>query len=328
MKKVLSQDEIDSLINAMTTGDHVEEIEEEIKHIEAKNYDFRRPNKLSKDHIHSIENLYEGYCRISGNILSTHLRTNVELSVGSIEQVSYGEFIRSIPNPTLLTIFTMEPLRGPVIMEANASLGFQFINYLCGGIEEDQTEIRSFTEIEMALIRDMFKIIISSNKAAWSDLIELEPEFERVETNPQLNQSMSFSDSIVLLTLKISIGTYQNIMNLCIPYRALDPVIEKLHTIQYTHLNDGVSSEATFKNIIVDNIEDSPLNIDILLGKTSITVNDFLDMQEGDVLTLDNRVEDLLEMYVEDNLYYFVQPGLVSRRMSVQIVGDAGRKVT
>ncbi len=260
--------------------------------------------------------------------MSTHLRTNVELSVGSIEQVSYGEFIRSIPNPTLLTIFTMEPLRGTIIMEANSSLGFQFINYLCGGIDEDQTEIRIFTEIEMALVRDMFQIIISSNKAAWSDLIDLKPKFERVETNPQLNQSLSYSDSVVLLTLKITIGTHHNIINLCIPYLALDPVIDKLHTLQYTHMNNGVSSEATYKNIIVDNIEDSPLNIDVLLGKTSITVNDFLDMQEGDVLTLDNTVEDLLEMYVEDNLYYFVQPGLVSRRMSVQIVEDAGRKVT
>lgn len=327
MKKVLSQDEIDSLINAMSSGELVEELIEERPQIEAKNYDFRRPNKLSKDHIHSMENLYENYCRITGNILTTHLRTRVELKVASIEQLSYGEFIKSIPNPTILAVFRMEPLRGPIIMEANSSLGFQFINFLCGGAYEDRTSLRNFTEIEMVLIRDIFELIIATNTPAWSDIAEVEPVFERIETNPQLNQSLSFGESIVLLTLKISLGDHQNIMNLCIPYRALDTVIDKLHSMQYFNMIDFDDRNNVFKETIQTNIEDSNLNIDVLLGKTAITVNDFLDLQEGDVLTLSNTVDELLEMYIEDNLYYYVQPGLVNRKMSVQIIQDAARKV-
>lgn len=327
MKKVLSQEEIDSLINAMSSGEIIEEMEEDNPQIEAKNYDFRRPNKLSKDHIHAIENLYENYCRITGNILTTHLRARVEFKVASIEQLSYGEFIRSIPNPTILVVFRMDPFKSPLIMEANSSLGFQFVNFLCGGVEEDQTDTRKFTDIEMALIRDIFELIIATNTPTWSDIVEVEPQLERIETNPQLNQSLSFSESIVLLTLKISIGEYQNIMNLCIPYRALDPVIEKLHSMQRTYMHGMESSMNSFKEVIEESIEDTPLSIDVLLGKTSITVNDFMDLQEGDVLELSNTVDELMELYIEDNLYFYVQPGLVSKKLSVQIVQDARRKV-
>lgn len=326
MKKVLTQEEIDSLISAISSGELIDETEVDEKLTsKAKNYDFKRPNKLSKDHIHSIENIYENYARITSNILSVYLRTTIELKIGSIEQLSYGEFIKSIPNPTILAIFKLEPFRGPILMEGNPSLGFQFINYLCGGVEEDHSELRSFTDIEMVLLEDVFSIIIESNAVVWKDIIEITPKFEKIETNTQLNQTLSYNESVVLLTMKITIGSYQNIINLCIPYRALDLVIDKLHSNNFNIVNGN--NEELYKTEIEEMISESPLNVEVLLGKTSITVDDFLNLQEGDVLALTNSVEDVLELYIENDLYFHVQPGLSNKKMSVQIVGDAGRIV-
>ena len=327
MKKILSQKEIDSLINAISSGEIVENVDENIKEkLNAKIYDFRRPNKLSKDHINSIENIYENYARITANILSNHLRTNVEILIGSIEQVSYGEFIRSIPNPTILTIFRLEPFKEPMIMEANSSLGFQFINLLCGGLYSEDFIIRNFTEIEMTLIRDAFQIIIDVNKVVWSDIIELIPVVDKIESNPQINQTFPYSESIVLITFKIIIDKFQNIINLCIPYRALDLIIEKLHTVGYNN-RDSNDLNKKYKSVIENLITDSDLNLDVVLGKTSITVEDFMDIQEGDVIQLKTSVNDLLEMYIEDTLYFYVQPGMHNKKLSVQIVKDTGKDV-
>ena len=327
MKKVLSQEEIDTLISAMSSGEieHHEVIVEKPKS-RPKVYDFRRPNKFSKDHINSIENIYENYSRITANILSTYLRTNIDMKVASVEQLSFGDFIHSVPKRTILAVFKMEPLRGPVIMEAGTSLGFQFINFLCGAIDEDSSEERTFTEIEMSLLEDVFSIIIDGNATVWKDLIEISPKLEKIETNPQLNQTLSFSESIVLVTLKITFDNYSTMMNLVIPYRALDPVMDKLHSINYSVL-DNSNGEDVFKKEIEESIADSHLEVDVLLGKTSITIDDFLDLQAGDVLALSNSVEDSLEMYIENNLYFYAQPGIYSKKLSVQIVGDARREV-
>ncbi len=327
MKKVLSQEEIDSLINALSSGEVLDDIDENIEeNLNIKNYDFRRPNKLSKDHINSIENIYENFARITANVLSNHLRTNVELAIGSIEQVSYGEFIRSIPNPTILTIFRLEPFRGPIIMEANSSLGFQFINFLCGGSYVEEFAVRNFTEIEMTLIQDVFQMIIDVNKVVWKDLIELTPLIDKIESNPQLNQTLSYNESIVLITFKVKIDEFQNFLNLCIPYRALDLVVDKLRTVQYDNRDANESTEK-YKREIENLIVDSDLDLDVVLGKTDITIEDFMDIQEGDVIQLSTSVNDLLEMYIEDTLYYHVQPGVHNKKLSVQIVKNTGEGV-
>ncbi|MBN2258966.1 MAG: flagellar motor switch protein FliM [Clostridiales bacterium] len=327
MKKVLSQEEIDSLINALASGEIIEEPDSSVEeNLNVKNYDFRRPNKLSKDHINSIENIYENYARMTANVLSNHLRTTVEMLIGSIEQVSYGEFIRSIPNPTILLLFRMEPFRGPVILEANASLGFQFINFLCGGSVAEDFEVRNFTEIETTLLQDIFQMIVDMNKTVWKDLIDLVPIIDKMESNPQLNQSLPYSESVVLLTFKIKIDESQSIMNLCIPYRALDPVIEKLHTVKYD-TRDMNENNDKYKKEIEGLIDDSSLDMDVVLGKTNITIEDFVDLQEGDVIQLSSSVEELLEMYIEDTLYFYVQPGVHNKKLSVQIVKDTGKEV-
>lgn len=325
MKKVLSQEEIDLLINAMSDGEIVENIAESVWG-NAKNYDFRRPNKFSKDHIDSIMNIYENYARITANVLSNYLRTDVEIGVGSIEQVSYGDFIRSIANPTMLVIFRLEPFKESIVMEANSSIGFQFVNFLCGGSFSEDFEIRIFTEIEMTLIKDTFQIIIDINKDVWKDLIELTAKIDKIELNPQLNQTLSYNESIILITFKIKIDNFQNFVNLCIPYRAVEPVIDRLHTARHDIKETNEMGEK-YKNEIKYNIVDSDLNLDILLGKTDIKVEDFVNIQEGDVIQLSTSVDDLLEMYIEETLHFYVQPGIHNQKMSVQIVKNAGKDV-
>src|SRR6056297_2203371 len=156
MDKTLSQQEIDSLINAISSGTvESEELAKAGEKRRIKNYDFRRPNKFSKDHVNAIKSIYDNYSRVLSNFLSNQLRANVEMVVGSIEQISYGEFIHSIPNPTVMGIFSMEPLMGLMVLEANPNFGFHIVDLLCGGTLRKKVDLREFTEIEISIIEDV-----------------------------------------------------------------------------------------------------------------------------------------------------------------------------
>lgn len=329
LKKVLSQNEIDSLLSALESGEvPLSKEESDLGKANVKNYDFRRPNKLSKDHVNSITNIYENYARMVGNILTSHLRTDIELKIASVEQISFGEFIRSIPNPTTLSIFRLEPLGGHLLMEMSAPICFRMINLLCGGYEEDyDMNVRDFTDIENALLKDILEIVIDINRTAWKDIIEITPFLDKVESNPQLNQTLSFNEAVVLISFKTKINDFNSLINLCIPFRAIEKIIDKLHTVGYMR-RESVENENRFKGEISHLLGDTDLSLEVLLGKTSITIEDFMDLQLGDVIQIDKKVDEVLEMYVEENLYFHVQPGLHNKKLSVQIVKEAGEEVS
>ncbi len=314
----MSQKEIDALLNAISTGEIVAEDIEQEKH-KVKTYDFRRPNKFSKDQINTLEMIYESYSRIVSNYLSAQVRSNVQMNVASIEQVTYEEFTRSIPNPTLLTVFKMPPFNGTLLLEVNPQIGFQLIQLLCGGQAEAPKKIRELTDIEKSIITDILEKLIESMKLAWEDIIDVEPSFEALESNPQLNQTMSPNEPVALITFTIDIAGTQSFVNLCIPYLSVEKIADKLY-MQYWFQNDQLEQDGEYKNLIEEQLKKSKVKLWVLLGKTQITVEDFLDLSKGDVLQLNNLAEDSLKMYVEDKLHFLVQPGIYKDKMSVQVV--------
>lgn len=320
MAEVLSQQEIDSLLSALSSGEiAAEDIKKEEENQKVKKYDFRRPNKFSKEQINTLQMIYDNYSRIISNYLSAQIRTNIKVKVASIEQVTYEEFIRSIPNPTLLSTFKMPPFSGSLLLEVNPQFGFQIIDLLCGGKADTSLKARELTDIEKSIIWDVIKNMIDSMKMAWGDVLDVKPSFESLESNPQLNQTMSPTEPVALITFTTEIGEVQSFVNLCIPYLAIEKIIDKLY-VQYWFQNDGEGQDLEYRNTIEKKISFSKVDLSVLLGRANITVEDFMGLNKGDVLKLEKLVTQPLKMYIEDKMHFFVQPGIHKNKLAVQIV--------
>lgn len=320
MSKVLSQQEIDALLSALSSGEiDVEDLENETEEAKVKPYDFTRPNKFSKEQLSALEFIYENYSRIVSNYLSSLARSNIKMQQVSIEQVTYEEFIRSIPNPTLLLNFTMPPLGGILLLEINPQFAFQMIELLCGGKTRKQVPVRELTDIEINIIQDMLHQFINSMTEAWRDVTEVDPNFESLQTNPQLNQTMSPSESVALVTFVIEVAEIQSFANLCIPYMAIEKVVDKLD-MQYWFKSQNFQDNMEYSSIIKEKLLSTEVDLSILMGSTNITVEEFSSMSVGDVLPLDRQTSQPLEMYVEDQMRFLVQPGIYNGKLSVQVV--------
>lgn len=324
MKNVLSQDEIDSLINALSSGEiDTEEAEQEVRsHV--KNYDFRRPNKLAKDQIQTLRGIHENYARIVSNILSNQVRNNVKLTIASIEQVTFGEFIRSIPNPTVMGIFSCDPLEGICILELNPMFCFNMIDLYFGGTMIHKFNTREFTDIEMMMTKEMLKGMIDNFKTVWSDVIEIMPELEAVETNPMLQQTLPHNETVVLMTFKTQVIEENTFVNLCIPYRTIEKIADELHAKNYDIMKTK-NEKNEYKEDIEDILNKAKVEMSVLLGKTQIKVNDFVDLDVGDIIELDTQLNQPMKLCVEDRQKFYVQPGLYNKKLSVQVVNDIGK---
>ena len=319
MAKVLSQQEIDSLLTALSSGEiDAEEVQKEGEKHKVRPYDFRRPNKFSKEQIHSLEIIYENYARIASNSLSSQVRSNIKMKKVSIEQVTYEEFIRSIPNPTLLLNIKMPPLNGALLLEVNLQFAFQIIELLCGGGSGAPIGDRELTDIEKGIVRGMLDGFVRSMKEAWRDVVAVEPSLESVESNPQLNQMMSPTESVALVTFVLEVADVQSFANLCIPYLSIEKISDKLTGQSWFQGNDS-EGNTEYAAALRDRIQSSGVNLSIFLGSTDIMVGDFLNLSEGDVLPLDKLTDEPLSMYVEDKMHFRVQPGIYDGKLAVQV---------
>ena len=216
---VLSQTEIDDLLSALSTGVvSVEEIKNEQKQKKIKAYDFKRPDKFSKDQIRTLYMLHENFARLLNTYLSAHLRTLIHIDVASVDQLTYEEFIRSLPNPSVINVFQMRPLKGNAILEINPNIVFSIIDRLFGGPGLPPAKPRALTDIEEAITRRVVNKALESLQEAWKQVVAIEPRADAIETNPQFTQIVPPNDMVVIITLQAKIGQAEGLINICIPY--------------------------------------------------------------------------------------------------------------
>jgi flagellar motor switch protein FliM len=227
MAEILSQEEIDALLTAISTGgvDTSEYIPEKKK---ARIYDFRRPDKFTKDHIMTLQMMHESFARLSTTMLSAKLRSLAGIHVISVDQLTFEEFIRSIPNPALIAAVNIKPLPGSIIIEIDPSISFTIIDMLAGGEGYAAKISREHTDIELMLMEEICNGLIDNLRLSWSCVIELSPELANLETNPQFAQIVPPDDMVVLITLQAKIGCVEGMINIAIPYITIEPVIERL----------------------------------------------------------------------------------------------------
>lgn len=321
MKQVLSQQEVDSLLAALDSGEFAPgTVDEESNKV--RSYDFRRPIKLSKEYINTITMVFENFCSIAGNYLSTQIRTNVEISLASLEQISYDEFIRSIPRFTLSTLFHSQNLGGLQILEVNPQFCFQVIEMACGGPRNEykgsQKKKDSFTEIELGILEELVNSLLKAFESAWSDIIPVETAVESMGTNPQLTQSMSPNEPVVLVSYAIEVLGNKSSINICIPYVSFEPILEKLSFKNRFEFEKG--TDENNRLLLEERIESLTVNLEVLMGKAFLTVNDFMQLEKGDIFQLDLKTTDPLKLYIEDRPHYLVKPGLVNKNYGIEIL--------
>ena len=323
MKQVLSQQEIDSLLNALTSGEiDPASIKEEEERNKVRSYDFRRPIKLSKEYINTLYMIFENFSKMAGNLLTTLIHTNVNMKVGAVEQISFDEFIRSTPNPTLMSIFRSKPLSGTQVLEVNPQFCLQVIELMCGGIESNYNKIpkkkEKFTDIELGILEEVISNILKAYQAAWSEVIDIETEIDSLETNPQLVQNMSPNEPVIFTSFIVEIFKNKSFINICIPYVSLESIIEKLSIRNWFDFEKETTD--IHNEILTERIKLAKVNLEVTLGKSTITVDDFLQLELGDIIQLDMKTRDPLKMYVEDKLHYLVKPGVYNDKLAVQIL--------
>lgn len=323
MNQVLSQQEIDSLLNALNTGEiNAESIKEEEEKNKIKSYDFRRPIKLSKEYINTLYMVFENFSKMAGNSMSNMVHTNIEINIGAVEQISFDEFIRSIQNPTLMGLFHSKPLGGTQILEINPQLCTQIIELILGGSQSQYTKNlkrkESFTDIELGVLEEVILGILKSFESAWSEIIDIKTDLDDVETNPQLVQTMSPNEPIVLISFIVELFNNKSFMNICIPYMSFENIIDKLSIKNWFDFEKGF--DETDKDLLAERIKQSEVNVEVVLGKSVITVDDFLHLDYGDIIQLDMKISDPLKMYIEDKLHYLVRPGEIENRLGVEVL--------
>lgn len=320
MADILTQGEIDALLSALDSGElNPEELEKEEEKQKVKPYDFRSPQKFSKDHIRTLELIHDNFARIISNYLTAQVRTNVKIKIETVQQITYEEFIHSVPNPTILTIFKMPPLSGSILFETNPQFVYQIIDVLLGGPGVGQYKLREFTDIDKNIIKQVNKGLISNLKLAWEDVLDVEPEIEGLETNPALNQTLAPSEPVALITFSAEMGGNNTFINICIPYLSIEKLLDKL-VVQYWFRENDIEILEESKQKLRKRMDIIELPLISILGSTNITVGDFLNLSIGDVITLDNKTSDPVKMVVGNQPYMWAKPGIIGKNRGVQIL--------
>lgn len=319
MSDVLSQNEIDALLSALSTGTvDADELKEEQSKKKVKVYDFRRPNKFSKDQIHTLQVIYENYSRSLSTFLSGQLRMPVQVDVLSVEQLTYEEFIRSIPSITILNIFSIYPLEGNAIMEINPNLGFAFLDRMLGGPGIPPEKVKSLTEIEQTVMEKLGQRMLEYLKEPWGGIIDIDPQIERIETNPQFTQLVSPSEIMMIVSLETRMSDVLGMINICIPYLVLEPIVNKLNVHYYYSSSEKASSPESMASI-QNKLENTYVPAKVILGHSVTSVKELLELSVGDVITLDRDIKQELEVLIGKRAKFLAKPGLYGNKVAVQI---------
>ncbi|GAA0365123.1 flagellar motor switch protein FliM [Bacillus horti] len=319
MPEVLSQGEIDALLSALSTGEmDAEELKKEETEKKVKVYDFKRALRFSKDQIRSITRIYENYARLLTTYFSAQLRTFVQITVASVDQLPYDEFIRSIPKMTILNVFNADPLEGRMVMEVNPNIAFAMLDRMLGGQGNGLNNISSLTEIETTVMERMFIRALQSFEEAWKSVLDLNVELDVLEINPQFMQIVSPNETVAVVSLSTKIGESTGMINFCMPHVTLEPIIPKLSAHYWLSTQKKIR-EPQEKEELEKRVRKTKLPVIAELGHSTINVQEFTQLTKGDVIRLNESIGDQLCIKVGHKPKFLAQPGTYKGRVAVQV---------
>lgn len=318
MGDVLSQSEIDNLLSALNNGEFDPAVAEVVDERQVKDYNFARPSKFSKDHLRTLVFIFEHYARLLSTNLPVYLRRNVQVEVMHAEAATFQEFSNSLSNPVLLGVVNFAPLEGTIILEMASGLGYTIVDRMLGGSGAPLEKAREFTEIELTIIERIMVVCTNLLIEPWQNVQHIEPMLERIETNSQFAQFVSPNEMTSIVTMSIKIGDVEGLMNICIPYAVVEPVIDKINT-KYWYSTAEIKDDDAYREIIEENINRAQIPVRAIMGRSVISVNDFIHLQVGDIIKVDTKVEDDLDVYVGNIKKFSALPGAYDDAYAVKI---------
>jgi flagellar motor switch protein FliM len=317
---VLSQSEIDALLSALSTGEMTaEDMKKDEEAKKVKVYDFKRALRFSKDQIRSLTRIHENFARLLTTYFSAQLRSYVQITVASVDQIPFEEFIRSIPNITLINVFEVPPLDGNILMEINPNIAYSMLDRLMGGVGTSHSNVDNLTEIEQKIMTNLFERSFDNLREAWANIADIDPILTELEVNPQFLQMISPNETVVVISFNSIIGETSGMINICIPHVVLEPIVPNL-SVRYWMQSNTRENSPEQKSNIENNIRSSEVNVAAELGSTNISIEDFLFLQRGDVIQLDQNISQPLTVKVDDIPKFTAQPGKLKKRMAVQVI--------
>lgn len=308
MGEVLSQSEIDNLLAALSSGELDVDQMQDASEKQVKDYDFKRPAKFSKEHLRTLEIIFEHYGRLVSNTLAVYLRKNIQVSVASSETVTFSEFTNALSNPVILGIVDFRPLAGNVLIELSSNLGFAMIDRMLGGQGMPLEKSRDFSEIEMSILQKMMVICMQLMREPWRTVIDIDPMMERIETNAQFAQVIAPGEMIAIVSMSLKIGEAEGFLNICLPYLTVEDIMDKLNT-KYWYSTMQKSDKIDYEEHIEALIKRVDVPVKAVLGRNQVSVNDFLNLQVGDIIRLDTRVDSEMDIFVGNIRKFTALPG-------------------
>ena len=320
MADILSQEEIDALLDVVEDeGDDALAIEEDevFEQKQITLYDFKRPNRVSKEQLRAFRGIHDKMARSLSSQISAIMRSIVEIQLHSVDQMTYGEFLMSLPNPTSFNVFSMKPLEGSGVLEINPSIAFPMLDRLLGGKGEPFESNREFSDIELSLFETVLRVMMSTLKEAWGPVAEVYPAVESKESSPNVVQIVAQNEIVVMVVMEIIIGHSSGMMNICYPVIALEPVLPKLASRDLM-LNETSSKKSRNQELQVL-IGGAKVVVEANLGVAELSLREVLDLKGGDIIRLNASGDDIVSLSVDGKERFLGEIGLRRFRKSIKI---------
>ncbi len=320
MADILSQEEIDALLDVV--DDESEDLfeagdEPAVSNRQVTLYDFKRPNRISKEQLRAFRGIHDKMARSLASQISSIMRSIVEIQLHSVDQMTYGEFLMSLPNPTSFNVFSFKPLEGSGIIEINPSIAFPMLDRLLGGKGEPFDASREFSDIELSLFETILRVMMSTLKEAWGPVMEIFPNIESKESSPNVVQIVAQNEIVVMVVMEIIIGQSSGMMNICYPVIALEPILPKLASRDLM-LNETSTKKSRNTELQVL-LGGAKVGIEAILGNAELTLRDVLELQNGDIVRLTTPADDIVTLCIDGKDRFRGKIGLRRFRKSIQI---------
>jgi flagellar motor switch protein FliM len=317
MEKILSQEEIDALLRGMSDG-QVDTTPEEIDASGIVAYDLTNQDRIIRGRMPTLENMNDNFSRLFRNSLSLSLRKMIDVSSKGVQMMKFGEFVRTLPVPSSLHVFKIEPLRGHALLVLDSKLVFTLVDIFLGGSGKTSFKVegREFTAIESRLIRKVVNMIFNDLEKSWNIVHPVSVRHVRSEINPQFVGIVPATELVIMIPFGLELDQFTGLITLCIPYSMIEPIKGKLYS---GYQSDHLEIDYSWVERLLDRLRSAEVELVVELGRRSIMVQDLLKLGLGDVLPLENEVTDLMTAKVEGVPKFYGRAGVLGANKAFQI---------
>lgn len=321
MSEILSQSEIDALLNALNAGEEMhEEDGADVQSGTVRIYDFRTANKFYREQMRTLNVVFDSFSYLLTNKLTGLLHTVCNIEVISVEEQSFGEFNNSLPSPVVLGVLEMEPFQGSMLLELSSSLVYGLISRLFGGEADYSQNEKSFTEIEMSVMENIMHQMMGVMKDAWGKIVNVDPVIKAIENSSQFTQIAAMNEPAAIVTMNAKIDDIEGIISVCIPHYAIQPVAKQLSTVNWSLAETQKHGKIQGQDkSIEEQLHNTYVAIEASFDETITQLGEILRMQIGDIICLNHPIKECINLNVESIPKFKGVIGTDNHKYAVQI---------